>query len=303
MAVIHGTQFNDDGIDQPRLIGTSIELKPSPNGGIELTLGTDTIRRLSKVLVFLFTVLVFLGLAVPVSAEPIDFPERPAYIKLIDEPRITVDFSRIVDDHPQISLPIDFFRFLPMTEDGNPILPDNFCGLRVRQPSRFVWLKQGKEFNKEPFNNVPEESSVYQMFGDDYYLGGIEFTGPIGKCSDSSENWQFPFPFTKTNKGPSAPDYELLLVIELEHDSEIEFLNYNLKSPEGLSLYEIYSRDWEGKFLEVIELLNKVAAEVTGEEYDSYCSIDRFMHQMCEQAKEDGKPRECLIRGNYESPC
>jgi Ca2+-binding RTX toxin-like protein len=43
MGVIKGTEFNEDGSDNPKLTGTSPELKQSPNGGIALTLGTDTI--------------------------------------------------------------------------------------------------------------------------------------------------------------------------------------------------------------------------------------------------------------------
>lgn len=235
------------------------------------------------------------------DGEPVDFPPLPAYIDLTGSARIVVDFGTIVDGQPRITLPIDFLDFLPTDPDGNIIFPDNFCGLRVRKASRFVWLKNGSEFDQFPFNNVPEKgpkSSIQKLFGDDFYLGGIDFTGPIGACSGSNENWQFPFPFTKTNEGPGAPENQLRLVIELEQGSEIQFLNFNLVQGEGLPAYELFSDELEEKFRKLAERF-AILLEVDS----GYCGIDQFLRDMCEEAKEDHKPGECLISDDVESPC
>jgi hypothetical protein len=216
---------------------------------------------------------------------------------LSNDPRLVVDFTTAIDDPPRITIPIKYLPLLPTDAKGEIIFPDNFCGIRVIQASRFVFLKNGKQVDDFPFNNVPENSSVSKMFGDNFYLGGIDFTGPIGACARSNEAFRFPFPFTKSEQAGGPPDAQVKLVIEMEPGSKIEFLNFLLLSPESLPLYEIFEDKTEEKMRKIEQLLLSLEVD------SGYCGIDAFVQKMCEDAEAEGKPGECLIGADFESPC
>lgn len=173
------------------------------------------------------------------STSPEDFPQLPSHIEIsgMQNYSIIVDFTTMVDGKPRITLPIQFLSELP-TYEGEIIFPNNFCGIRVIKGSRFIWLNSvGEVVDTHPYNYVPEESSIDEIYGSNYYLGGIELSGPIGACENGMDNWMFPFPLTVTETVMNQP---LKLVIELEQDSKIEFLNYNFQPEAPLDAKDLF---------------------------------------------------------------
>jgi hypothetical protein len=158
-------------------------------------------------------------------------------------------------------------------------------------------LKDRKQVDDFQFNNVPETSSVAAMFGDYFYLGGIDFTGPIGACASASEAWRYFFPFTKVNEAGRPPVAQVKLVIEMEPRWKIEFLNFLQTKPESLPLYEVFADKTEEKMRKTEELLLSLAID------SGYCGIDAFVQKMREDAQQKGKPKQCPIGENFESPC
>jgi len=210
----------------------------------------------------------------PDPVDPNDFPQLPAHIQLSygtlgnQNYRIVVDFTTIIDEKPRITLPVQFLPTLPFYED-EVIIPNNFCGMRIKKPARFLWETQdGQLVQTDPYNYVPENgpnSSVLALFGQDVYGDGIEFTGPIGPCTAGNANWAFPFPFTDTG---SMTDQPLRLTIELEGDSEIEFLNYTIHEPEPLDADELFE---EIDFNELIEFFEETFYEGFEQWIDAVC--------------------------------
>ena len=218
----------------------------------------------------------------PDPANP-DFPTTPDYVKLLDgtigtdKYRIVVDFTNIIDDKPQITIPTQFLKTLPQYE-GEVIFPNNFCGMRVVKSCRFVWLDtHGNVFTDHPYNSVPEQSSIRDFFqqGETFYLGGIDFTGPVGKCENSKENWMFPFPFTQTETVMPEP---LKLIIELDDTSEIQFLNFNIKPGKPLDAKKLFK---EKDFNKIMKFYKKTF-------YDGF---KQWVDVFCEE-----NPTECPLK-------
>ncbi len=213
--------------------------------------------------------------------EDTDFPKEPAYVNLLygtlggDKYRVIVDFTNMVEGKPQITIPAQFLTELPWYE-GKVVFPNNFCGLRIVKASRFVWLDSaGKEHNEFPYNNVPENSSVQELFGSTPYFNGMDFTGPIGKCENGTDNWVFPFPFTQTAPVVSNP---LKLVIELESDSAIEFLNFKINPGKPLDPDKLFK---PVDFNKIIKYFNKTF-------YDGF---KQWVDVLCEK-----NPEECPLQ-------
>lgn len=211
------------------------------------------------------------------------FPTLPNYVKLqsgrlgSQNYQVVVDFSSIIDGNPTITLPAQFLSTLP-TYDEEILFPDNFCGMKIRQPSRFIWLdKQNKVVDQHPYSYVPESSSVSKMYGDNYYLGGIEFTGPIGACSKGSGNFDFPFPLTKEGKNPLP---NLKLVIELESYSEIKFLNYDIDN-KPLKADKIFK---EISFEKIIKQIQKQFDDSNSKKRLE--NFDEFVEEVCETSPD-----------------
>ena len=213
------------------------------------------------------------------SSSDYSFPTAPNYVKLqsgtvgSQNYRVVVDFSRIIDGKPTITLPVQFLSILP-TYDGEVIFPDNFCGLKITKASRFLWLNASNTVvDQHPYSYVPESSSVSQMYGNNYYLGGIKFTGPIGACSKGSGSFDFPFPLTKEGKN-SLPN--LKLVIELQSDSEINFLNYDI-SQHPLKADKIFKKI---SFNKIINALNKQFDDSHSKK--RLANFEKFVKEVCE---------------------
>jgi hypothetical protein len=62
--------------------------------------------------------------------------------------------------------------------------------------------------------------------------------------------------------------------------------------------YELFKNDTEEKFKKAMEALLLTLAIDSG-----YCGIDQFLEKACEEAKAKGKPGECLIGEDFQSPC
>ncbi len=222
----------------------------------------------------------------PGTPDPDDFPEVPAHIDLSygslggQNYRIVVDFTTIIDNKPKISIPVQFLPTLPYYED-EVIFPNNFCGMRIKKADRFIWLNQGGEVvDTFPYNYVPEngpDDSIQELFGNEFYFDGIEFTGPIGACEEANENWSFPYPFTQTD---TVMDKPLKLVIELLQDSEIEFLNYNIHPQEPLDADELFE---DVDFNELIEFFNETFYE----------GFEQWVDAVCED-----NPADCPLENN-----
>ncbi|EZH71864.1 hypothetical protein ATO12_05650 [Aquimarina atlantica] len=202
---------------------------------------------------------------------PEDFPQLPAHIELShgtlggQNYRIVVDFTTIIDKKPRITIPEQFLPVLP-EYDGEVIFPNNFCGMRILKADRFIWeTGDGQLVNQDPYNYVPEDSSIEKLFGFSIYNSGIEFSGPIGACHNSNENWAFPFPFTDTGNMTNQP---LRLTIELLSDSEIEFLNHTLPGNEPLDAHELFE---EVDFDELIAFYNETFYEGFEQWIDAVC--------------------------------
>ncbi|MEO1429359.1 MAG: hypothetical protein AAFV71_09900 [Cyanobacteria bacterium J06633_8] len=218
------------------------------------------------------------------SSSSNSFPTLPNYVKLESGTlgnqnyRVIVDFSSIIDGKPTITLPAQFLSTLP-TYDGEVLFPDNFCGMKIIAPSRFIWLdKQNKVVDQHPYNYVPESSSVNQMYGDNYYLGGIQFTGPIGACNkNGSGSFDFPFPLTKEGKNPLP---NLKLVIELVSDSQIKFLNYDIDN-KPLKADKIFKKK---SFEKIIDTIKKQFDDSNSKKrLENY---DKFVEEVCETSPE-----------------
>ena len=198
----------------------------------------------------------------PTSLSCDDLPETPDYIGFngngLD---IIVDFSYLISGNPKITIPSGNLPLLPICEDGRIIYPDNFCGIRVSFVERFFWIdRSGKilgdilhDFHPV-YNSIPEGQSLFKLGMPD----GIEFTGPIGACGKDYEPWHFPT-MTKTDF-QSFDNDQVMLVIEINPTSNIEFLNYNV-SPEKLDPFEIFKdetlkdlADWAKSFPELFDI-------------------------------------------------
>lgn len=144
----------------------------------------------------------------------------PPWIQLSGNPYLIVDFDTIIAEEPLITIPVDFLPSLPLDDDGAPQIPDDFCGFRVRRADAIFWESpDGEVVNDSPYNTVEDVSEL----DNEFFLGGIQFTGPIGQCADANDPWKFNFPITQ-NSGDS-PTPGLRLVIQMRSDSELEFLN------------------------------------------------------------------------------
>jgi hypothetical protein len=265
----------------------------------------------------------------------------PDHIGFDNALRLTVDFSTAIHDPPRITMPNpNNFKFaslypdLPTDHEGNVIFPDNFCGIRIIRPDRFVFNKNGAEFDSFPFNNIPEccslrpvspsmnncstdpqnctvipkscsgnpddSCSVKKVFGETIYREGIQFSGPIGQCQSSNTGWQFFSPFTRTN--PEAPaEQQVTLIIELEPDSKIEFFNAKLlNSAEALASFELFTEETEKKFMEAEKRLKEMFDE-------GWCGIDGFIRKQCEDTTDEHDPfnycAELKVVLEPQSPC
>ncbi|MFD0863405.1 hypothetical protein ACFQ1M_14415 [Sungkyunkwania multivorans] len=218
-----------------------------------------------------------------VLPDPADFPKVPSHVKLLngtqgsDKYRVVVDFTKLVDGKPQITIPTQFLKDLP-SYNGKIIFPDNFCGLNIIKAQRFMWHTQNDGvYKKFPFNYIPESSSILKEYSDSgegeyFYRYGINFTGPMGKCATSAKDWVFEQPFMKQSTSFPQP---LKLIIELNSDSEVKFLNYKIV---------------QGKPLSALKLFKPTSAEKLLKYYEKTLlgSLEKWIKAVCKE-----NPKEC----------
>jgi hypothetical protein len=120
-------------------------------------------------------------------------------------------------------------------DDGRPIMPSQYCGLRVVKALEFFWLDaEGRRIGTENHGDVSE-------LGEEAHLGGVEFRGPLGTCpgrltNPADNQWRFVTPLTASGGKPPPPASRL--VIELKPASRIAFLDKNFKHVDLGELYE-----------------------------------------------------------------
>ena len=171
---------------------------------------------------------------------PSPLPEPPAYVDFNGNYRIIIDWTlsnydpvALDEVSPVVSLPTDILidSGVPIY-DGEFIFPTQFCGLRIKKADRFIWfinnIAQTDPIFDFPFNYIPEDESVNSIFGTNAYLGGIQFTGPIGKCREENNPWVFGSPWLQGDISPPDQSFSgLKLVIEVYPGSTIEFIDSN----------------------------------------------------------------------------
>jgi len=228
-----------------------------------------------------------------VTVTTADLPNLPQWIQLSGSGggRLVLDFGTIIDDQPRLTLPVNFLPdFLPRNDAGELVIPDNFCGIRVVKAGGFQWQKNGVTITDFPYNRV---NNVASLPGENDFLGGIDFTGPIGQCAKKNKPWQFFQPITQ--HGGDSPTPGMKLVIEMQQDSRIEFLNFNIQPGKGLDPRKLFS----DKPFKILKSIAKTFEKIMKEGGDNgYCSIDRYVMKVCEK-----NPSQCPVGEDFSSPC
>ncbi|MEM6830793.1 MAG: hypothetical protein AAF551_09780, partial [Bacteroidota bacterium] len=207
-----------------------------------------------------------------------DLPQVPDYISLTgnNSYRMIVDFTQLTDGKPSIEIPRHLLPSLPEHE-GTVIFPNNFCGFKIFQASRIIWLDNGGQvLNNDVFNYIPEDESINSLYGSNFYLGGIQFSGPIGTCDKPQTQWVFNQPFTKS--GFQFANQPAKLVIELEQYSQVEFLNSAIDNLKPLDALKIFK---DVDFDKIIKYWNQVF---------NPASFEAWVERVCED-----DPSECPL--------
>lgn len=229
------------------------------------------------------------------SGESEKLSGNPRWLRLSGNPFLIIDFGLIIDGQPRVTLPVDYLPDYLPTQDGEIIVPDNFCGFNIREADAFFWQTQDNQVvTSFPYN----KAESVERLGSNEFLGGIEFTGPIGKCAGKDDPWQFFQPLTQTGKDSPIPG--LKLVIQLSQGSEIRFLNFNIrpKDPSKKNLLKIEDLFSDKEFNKMEKMLK---AFLKSPKIDkSYCSIDKYLREICEA---DPQSRKCLVSDDFVSPC
>ena len=211
------------------------------------------------------------------SVTTADLPGPPDWVSLegpFGNRRVVVEFkSTLPEPGVQLTVHTDLLPILPRNADGNVVFPDNICGLRVFNPSSTVWeesdgtpIVDGLHLSHSSFSGLPLETEA---------LSGIDFTGPMGACSASNDNWRFNWPLTSNGTG-GPPNRRLII----ENPSAVEFLNHNvpIDNPFGGSLKpKDYFRS------SIMDLLEQIAKGFIEEGANNgYCSgAAEYMVAVC----------------------
>ncbi|PSB20495.1 hypothetical protein C7B61_07325 [filamentous cyanobacterium CCP1] len=160
-----------------------------------------------------------------------------------------------IDVHPMFLPPL-------VHEDNALIIPHHFCGLRIRKAGEFLWLDEsGKLVEAE------NHGSVLKL-GEEFYLGGIEFTGPINTCKQNHP-WHFPTPLSFGGNGPQFGVTRL--VIQLDGETEpIEFID---RARKPINLKDLY--DWE-KFQDFEDKFEALRDPCQVHPFKDFCDWDEF---------------------------
>ncbi|WP_141137899.1 hypothetical protein [Actibacterium lipolyticum] len=217
-----------------------------------------------------------------------ELPDNPPEISIVSGDVLTVDFS-LVEGLAQLEFPAaNLPEWLPRN-DGEILLPDAFCGLNLRRADSIFWQVPGDDAVDDfPFVSTEEVAAL----GDDFFLGGVEFGGPIGACAGPFIPWQFPQPFLE-----DAPFFEPLpnmtLRIQLGGDGEVRFKENGTPNEEILSPRALYTDSTFAALLDILETFDPTSPN------PAYCDgIDDYFVHLCQTTPgqcpvDDGPPPTC----------
>ena len=226
-------------------------------------------------------------------------PDLPPWIQLSNNLNVVIDFGVMIeteDGHevPLMTIPISALpSYLPRKNDEQDIVfPDTFCGMNIKNLGSISWQVGADIIDTHPFNHVPDVAQINLNpdFGNqNFLLGGIEFSGPIGGCEGSNHGWDFPHPITQT--GPFAPLPKMKLVLGLMANSQIRFIEHQPPEGEMLDAHELFSDE---VFHHMQEMLHDFL--LNSEIDNGYCGIDQYLEEICEE--EGRNDPKCLIGEN-----
>ena len=212
---------------------------------------------------------------------PPPLPSNPDHVQFVGGHRLRLEFTHIDDQPFTLELPIGLLPdWLPEGPDG-PVLPDTHCGLVIRKADRIFWQVPGDpDVDTPPFLAIP---SVFAL-GDEFFLGGVQFSGPIGGCTGTQKHWDFPFPFTTS--GPFEPLPNMSLVIEIRQNGEIDFIVDTGPTPKPIDPDKLFKDESKEKLRKMIEFWNELFEE--GDSVDDYCkTVGNFWTMLCSQFPTD----------------
>lgn len=209
-----------------------------------------------------------------------DLPRLPDWIQLTSSHRVIVDFTEPVGEAGfRLTLPIDSLPDnLPRNDEGDPVIPDNFCGLRLIDTSEVIWeTGDGELETASPFNHIPNmNGEIDGQSLEPFRLGGIDITGPIGACAGANEPWQFFFPITTDSTGGPPPARRL--TVEMP-SGQVEFLNFNIHAGEPLDPGELFSDDVFDQLVAIMESFAETEID------NGYCSgVSFYMEEVCDES-------------------
>jgi hypothetical protein len=217
------------------------------------------------------------GRSVDPDAPP-EMPTNQRHVGITDGNILRLQFTQVDDQPFTLELPRDALPdWLPHTNSGDPILPDAHCGLHIRRADSIFWQIPGDpEVTTPPFNAVPDVAAL----GDEAFLGGVHFAGPMGACTGSQKPWVFPSPFTSS--GPFVPLPNMSLVVQLRQGAEIAFITDTGPEPKPLDVDKLFKDDSKKKLEEQVKFWNALLEE--GEDISDYCPIiGAYWQQLCTQ--------------------
>ena len=230
-------------------------------------------------------------------------PDAPPWIHLTShQGQVRVDFGTIIEGKPLITLDREFLPdYLPVDANGNKVIPNNFCGLRMYLPSEVIWFSGGGIDTNFPYNHI-ESFHTDQL--DHEAHAGLDFTGPIGACAGTNEPWQFFQPITQNGLGGPPPAVEL--DVEMPTGS-VDFLNFNVVPSdflhhdhgEALDALDLFSEEVFDRIKEYIKWLGNGTSNEAIESAGFYCNIRDYVDEVCEET-----PTKCPInRVDFVAPC
>lgn len=209
---------------------------------------------------------------------PPPMPQNPSHVSFTDTLTLRIQFTQIDDELFQIELPLSALPdWLPQTEDGTPVLPDDYCGLLLIEADSISWQVGGvSPFTNQVFNSVPSVPAL----GSDLFLGGVQFSGPMGGCTGTQKKWSFPHPFTTDPVFTPLPN--MSLVVELRQGSEIAFIKDTGPSPKKIDVDKLFKDDSQKKLKDQIKFWNALMKQQ--DNIDKYCgSVGKYWDVLCTQ--------------------
>jgi|GEM_PF-2143223 len=232
---------------------------------------------------------------IPTNSVETVFPSVPRWISFTNAPRVELDFGNMIDENPQLTLPIELLpKWLPL-ENGKLVIPNNFCGLHIRNVDSIYWQDGESVVVDYPYQNIIGDLSRVDSTA---YMGGVYFDGPIGKCAGSNKGWRFFQPITQ--HGADSPLSGLKLVMEIDPSGDVHFVNYQIIAGKPLSPDKLFTektyKDFKDKVKKLLNLGNK----------EGYCEFDQYIEKICSKPDpEDQFPEApmsvCPAGDDFES--